>query len=292
MVGLENGKVYAYGLKTLDPDKNLVDDHAVEIWNWQTEGVVKTRPILTTTMAFFGSNDGKLYASLAKEPVLLYRILTGGPIGEGLGAVGTRLIVVPSADRKLYGIDIFEPKIVWVHPTGSPVEQAPLVADDDIYVVNDLGELSSLEPKSGSPVWTTSTLGGRLIAIGKKRIYLESHDEDLFIVDRETGKVIVDPRESRQRAGLNLREFDLGITNSTNDRIYLGTKSGLVLCIREMGETTPRPLRDPSEKPFTYVPVEGASQKAPGDKPAEPADGAGAVETPATPPEPPAEEPK
>ena len=288
MIGLQNGKVYGFGLKTIDNDRHLVDDRAIEIWNWQTDLSIRTRPLLTPTMAFAGSDDGKIYAALAKERVLLFRILTGGAIGEGFGTVGTRMLIASSADRKVYGIDIFEPKIVWVFPSGAPVIQAPLVADNDIYVVNKLGELSSLESKTGTAKWTTSTLGGRLIAIGEKRIYLESHDEDLFIVDRATGKLLADPRETRQRAGLNLRSFDLGITNSINDRIYLGTTSGLLLSLREIGETTPRPLKNPLDKPFTYVAVEGESMKADGDKP--PA--AAPSEPPATPEEPPAEEPK
>ena len=289
MIGLQNGKVYGFGLKAVDTDRKLIDDRAVEIWNWQTDRPMRTRPLITPTMAFAGSDDGKVYAALAKERVLLFRILTGGAIGEGFGTVGTRMLIAPSADRKIYGIDIFEPKIVWVFPSSAPVLQAPLVADGDIYIVNKLGELSSLDSKNGTAKWTTSTLGGRLIAIGDKRIYLESHDEDLFIVDRATGKVLVDPRESRQRVGLNLRSYDLGITNSINDRIYLGTTSGLVLSLREIGETTPRPLRDPSAKPFSYVPVEGESTKADrSDQPPVP----GTPEAPATPEEPPAEEPK
>ena len=44
---------------------------------------------------------------------------------------------------------------------------------------------------------------------------------------------------SFQRAGLNLREYGLAITNSLNDRLYLATKSGLVICLREIGLVTP-----------------------------------------------------
>jgi hypothetical protein len=56
---------------------------------------------------------------------------------------------------------------------------------------------------------------------------------------------------------LNLREFGLSMLNRFDDRLYLGTDSGLVLCLREIGATQPRLLRDPKALPFGYIPPEG-----------------------------------
>src|SRR5208337_5355302 len=39
--------------------------------------------------------------------------------------------------------------------------------------------------------------------------------------------------------------------------LYLGTDSGMVLCLREIGATQPRLLRDPKALPFGYIPPEG-----------------------------------
>ena len=126
-------------------------------------------------------------------------------------------------------------------------------------MVNTTGELSSIDPTNGSPKWTTRTLGGRLVAVGGKKVYMRSDNGDLFIVNRENGQMIVDPRASLERAGLNIRGFDLGVTNRMNDRIYLGTSSGMLLSVREAGQTIPRPLRDPKAIPFGTVPREGVS---------------------------------
>jgi hypothetical protein len=69
--------------------------------------------------------------------------------------------------------------------------------------------------------------------------------------------MIFDPRATHERAGLNLREFNFGPTNRSNDRMYIANKQGMLVCIREAGAVKPYQLRDPNEKPFGYVPPEG-----------------------------------
>lgn len=267
VVGLGTGKIYAYDLKVRRDGKATISDHPIDLWNWQTGAMIETRPLLSAKLAAFGSNDGKVYVALSEERTMLYRIATGGPIGKGLGAFGTRLLLIPSEDRNLYGVDLLTSKILWTYPSGASINQEPLVADNDIYVVNAAGQLTLLDPATGSPRWITSTQGGRLVAIGAKRIYLESHDEDLFIIDRSTGQTIADPQATFGRVGLNLRRYEFGITNRENDRLYFATRSGMVISLREIGETAPRPLRDSKALPFGYIPREGAETTPPPSRP-------------------------
>jgi outer membrane protein assembly factor BamB len=273
MVGLSNGKLASYVL--YDPaDKRKVLYHEPrEWWNWQTgRGALTSRPVPAQQFVAFGGQDGKLYVALSALPVdlipvMLYRIATGGEIAAPLGAYGTRTVLVPSGDNNLYAVDLFGASVKWVFPSGAPVLQEPLVADDDVYAVNTAGLLASLDARTGSLHWTTSTHGGRLIAVSAKRVYLESFDDDLFIVDRGTGQILADPRATAQRAGLNLREYTIGLMNNMNDRLYMATPSGLVMCFREMGQTQPRLLRDPKLPPFGYVPPEGALPRTGGEAP-------------------------
>ena len=132
-----------------------------------------------------------------------------------------------------------------------------MVAGDDVYVVNTAGNMSSLDANTGTLRWTISTNGGSLISVGPKRVYLESGDGDLFVVDRATGQILVDPRATRQRIGLNLRGYTLGLTNPLNDRLFFATPSGLVICLREMGQVRPLLIRDPKAPPFGFIPEGG-----------------------------------
>ena len=313
-VGLNDGKVYGYNLKVKDAKgvATRISDVPIEQWNWQTGGSVTTKPLPALKLVVLGSDDGKVYVSLADERLMVYRIATEGAIGAGFGSYGTRLLLVPSADRNLYGVDLLTSRIRWTFPSGAPIRQEPMVADTDIFVVNDAGQLSSIDAETGSPRWSVSTHGGRLLSIGAKRVYLESSDDDLFIIDRASGQTVADAEATLNRYGLKIRPFELGVTNRETDRLYFATTSGMIVTIREIGLTRPRFLRDPKSPPFGTIPIEGLikelvtpeSQLSPGEEtvparpaapPAEatpPADGekpepaAPAVETPPAPDKP------
>jgi outer membrane protein assembly factor BamB len=272
MVGMSSGMIRGFQLKVRDAEGNKVKDaegresiltKEVAAWTWHTGGPVHTRPLMAGPLALFGSSDGKVYVIAAEENVPLYRFRTGGPIGEGLGGYGTRTLLIPSGDNNLYAVDLFTASALWTFPSGAPIAQEPLVADEDIFVVNTAGALSVLQPTDGVPRWTTATHGGRLISISGTKVYMRSYDLDLFIIDRETGRIVVDPGESHLRAGLNLREYSMSIVNRTDDRMYFATPSGMVVCLREAGLPQPRPVRDPKALAFGYIPPEGLKSLTP-----------------------------
>lgn len=246
IVGLESGKLVTFDAKT----------GAVK-WNIQTNERVTSRPIMAGRVVAFGSEDRKLYLSKIEKPLLLWRFATGGPIVAPLGSHGVRTLLVPSTDKALYAVDLFTGEEKWTQATGSPVKQEPLVAGDEVYVVNDQGTLTSIDVLTGTPRWTVSTLGGRLLSVSATRVYLESHDGDLFVVDRQSGKIVFDPATTFQRSGINLRLFTIGPTNRLDDRIYFGSTSGLIVCLREIAQVKPLLTRDPNSKPFGYIPPEG-----------------------------------
>lgn len=252
LVGLQSGKLVAHEAAT-----------GKELWNFQTNQAITSRPLITSKVVALASEDKKVYLTKAEQTKLYWRFATGAPVVAPLSSHGVRTLIVASTDNNVYGIDLFSGKNLWTFASGSPVKQEPLVADDDVYIVNDQGVLSSIAAANGGVKWSISTLGGRLISVSKDRVYLESHDDDLFVVDRATGKFIYDPQTTYQRAGVNLREFLLGPTNRSDDRLYFGTSHGLLLCLRETSQINPRMVRDPRLKPFGFVPPEGYDESNP-----------------------------
>jgi outer membrane protein assembly factor BamB len=271
MIGLKSGKIYAYELKVKDDKgKESVLTAPLEAWNWQTGGPMLTRPLPAENVVAFGSSDGKAYVVMAFERTPLYRISTGGPIGQGLAGFGTRTLLIPSADNNLYAVDLFTSKVLWTFPSAAPIEQEPLVSDQDIYAINTAGNLSSLDPTTGLPLWTTATQGGQLVAVTATKVYLRSYNLDLFMIDRKTGTTLADPGQTLIRAGLNLRDYDQNIVNRFNDRLYFATGSGMIVCLRETAQAEPRPLKDPKAPPFGYIPPEGIKLTPPTPPGAEP----------------------
>ena len=265
-VGLDTGKLITFDARTGE-----------EKWNvHQGSERLSSRPIVAGRVIAFASEDKKLYVTRSENPKLLWRFASSGPITAPLGVHGMRTLLLASTDKNVYAVDLFTGESHWTFPTGAPINQEPLVADNDVYVVNTDGNLSEIDALTGQSRWTISTLGGRLLAVSATRVYLESRDDDLFVVDRQTGKMVFDPTTTLQRAGINLRNYTLGPTNRLDDRLYFGTSNGLLLCLREINQPTPRMLRDPKMKPFGYIPPEGF--------PANPAPGTPAAADPAADP--------
>jgi hypothetical protein len=271
MVGMANGMLVAYRLKYLD-DKGTehVYDKPLPLWTYHAGNVIQTRPLPAESLIAFGGGDNKLWVTMADEPTVMFRLATGGPIGEGLGAYGTRTLLVPSMDKVLYAVDLITSQVLWTFPSGAPIVQEPLVAGEDIYVINTAGELSSLDARTGQPRWTIPTQGGQLVCVTPTKVYLRSYNLDLFVVDRATGRMVVDPSGSHLRAGLNLRDHDLSIVNRFNDRMFFGTKCGFIVSLREIGLYQPQLLRDPKQPPFGYIPPEGIQLTPPTPPAAEP----------------------
>lgn len=264
MVGLTNGMIKALSLKKVDSKGNeSVRDKPYPLWSYHAGGPITTRPLPAESIVTFGGGDNKAWVVMADEPTVLFRVPTGGPIGEGLAGYGTRMLLIPSGDKILYAADLFTAKMIWEFASGAPIAQEPMVADQEIFTINTAGDFSSLDPANGQPRWTVPTQGGRLASVSPTRIYLRSYNLDLFTVDRATGRIVDDPSETHLRAGLNLRDYDLDIVNRFNDRICFATTSGLVLSLRESGLPQPKLLRDPKQPPFGYVPPEGLKEAPP-----------------------------
>ncbi|OJW07425.1 MAG: hypothetical protein BGO49_26005 [Planctomycetales bacterium 71-10] len=294
VVGLDTGMLRCFDLKEEEGDGPARLRATPKLaWSLGTGGRVLTRPLFGDRIVCFGSTDGRVYVHMKNEAIPLYRISTGGPIGAEFASHGTRSLLIPSADDTLYSVDVLTAKMQWTFPSAAPISQGPIVAQDEIFVINDAGLLSLLDPKSGEPRWTSHTDRAKFLGVSPSKVYLLSEDNDLLVVARDSGKVVLDPSATFQRAGLDLREFTLSFPERFDDRLFLATPSGVLICLREVGATSPQLLYDPNAKPFGFVPPEGIKElenpfeAPPADPNAEPTDPNAPADPNAEPAEPP-----
>ena len=199
-VGMTNGLLIGFSLKRADSKGNeSIRNTPYPLPSWHAGQTISTRPLPAENILAFGGGDSKTYVVMADEPTVLFRIPTGGAIGEGLGSYGTRTLLIPSADFVVYAADLLTSDLLWTFASGAPIRQEPLVADNDVYVTNVEGFLSSLDPVNGARRWTVATQGGRLASISATKLYLRSYNLDLFVIDRVTGRMVIDPSESHLR---------------------------------------------------------------------------------------------
>lgn len=286
MLGLTSGQVIAYGLEYKGEDERFRPKEGPPggfRWAWSTTGPVTARPIATPYVVAFASTGGKLYAARREQPEILHRSQPMGPLAADMSTFGTgpeSTLYVPSTANNLYAVNLFTGEQDWIFPAGAPIRSQPLIGDyrppsgggdasvtttsATIFVLNELGILHAIDLRTGRPIWDyqgARTGAERVLAVGATKVYLQSAFNDLVIVDRATGAVTAGPAATRERAGLDLREYSLGVANDENDRIYLSTPFGILIGVREIGAVRPTPLRDPRE------PVFGAIQRDPASEP-------------------------
>lgn len=301
-IGLVSGKLVAFAARDLAESGDVGNTPrrmGKFLWAWQTGGKLTGRPDFAGRLLAWGSHDGKVYVAITNPTSLLLRYLTAGPVSASLGNFGTRSLIVPSEDNNVYSIDLFTGDTNWTVPTGAPVAQEPLVASAagteggpgaTAYIINRDGLLFALNAVNGETYWSRSSFNGKLLTVGEKRIYLSTPFHDLFIIGRADGAVVSSPRETFDRAGLNLRDYTITITNRINDRLYFVSPSGSMLCLREMGKTIPAPLRDAKLPPFGTIPQGEATVV--GDAPEAPAGEREPAEPPPAEEDPPGESPE
>src|SRR5690606_22345527 len=124
----------AYSIRDHSRDEPPGFSPGTFLWAWKTNAPLRGRPLPANRVVAFGSQDSRVYVALADEDTLVYRYLTGGPVTASLAGYGTRTLLVPSEDFNLYAIDLFNGETYWIHSTGGPIEQEPVVAGDDVFV--------------------------------------------------------------------------------------------------------------------------------------------------------------
>ena len=140
------------------------------------------------------------------------------------------------------------------------------MADQDIYVINMPMAISAAStPVTGTPRWTVATQGGRLASISATKLYLRSYNLDLFVDrprDRSDGRRPIRDSPPCRVESPRLRPRISSIGSMTG--CIFATSSGMILALREIGQTPPRPLRDPKLLPFGYIPPEGLKLRSQG----------------------------
>jgi hypothetical protein len=103
------------------------------------------------------------------------------------------------------------------------------VIGDAIYVVTQGSHLFRLSAESGTDTWWTS---------GIERV-LSASDRQLYAVDG-AGRLVVLSTDTGSRIGsLATQNLDLLVTNKETDRIFIGTSSGVLQCLREANRPWP-----------------------------------------------------
>ncbi len=234
---------------------------------YKSNGRTLVQPITTAEVVAWPTDRGFLYAARASKKGLRYRLEAKDAIVCQASYFAPNYIFVASIDGYVYCLHEMSGSETWLFSTGEAISNTPVPVGENLYVVTDKGSLFCIELQTGQSKWISSGFKS-FIAASQDRVYCLGDSGRLIIVDAKTGGRI---------GSLATQLLELFYTNLQTDRIYLGTKTGLLMCLRETNRVWPlvhAGVIDPDEVKKAEAAAEEAGEedqatKPPKGKPAE-----------------------
>lgn len=220
-----SGDFYAYDLE--DPDK---------MWKYGSLGTVRVPPIVTREVVAWATSRGSLYMSAQDAANVEMRFDTERAVTAPLTYLPP-FIYIASQDGYIYAVNEKNGQSPWRFGVSEAIRQPPVAIDGFVYVAGQSGGMYCLPAVDGPPAAWYAPRVFRFLASSGERLYTTDEFGRMLVLDAKTGGRLGEMRIDR---------LDLQMTNHKTDRIYLGTKSGLLMCFHEIGRDEPLVHRPPA----------------------------------------------
>jgi outer membrane protein assembly factor BamB len=183
----------------------------------------------------FGGDDGQVRAYKVTDGTLIWRLGLEGKIRTDpaleviapgkVGAGAMARVVLISAGRTLYAIDLDEGRLHWKVDCGAEVQSSPVRKDLLVYVKTAEGLVAiGINEKADRPSWTLPG-GERFILKGREAVYVLGSNRELMALNESTGQVV-----ARYAAG----SFSQVATNLTDGLLYVAGPGNQVTCLTDL----------------------------------------------------------
>ena len=142
---------------------------------------------------------------------------------------------VGSSDGVIHSVDGYNGRLVWQFPIGEEMNQPIRPFGDDVFAVSEESTLYNIDRDSGLQKWKTENVN-RIIGATKTKLLVSDMAGNLRSMDRKTGGLV---------ATLQTKDFEILAENNLTDRLLIGTKSGVLQCLKEIG----------ADKPMFHIPI-------------------------------------
>lgn len=248
----------------------FVNDSRRPPWVFQSRGRAVVQPVIAGKAVAWPTDRGELYVAEANLTGIRYRLETSRPIVARPTPLPPNRIVVVSTDGYVYCIHESSGSLLWRFSTGEPIVKPAVAIGEAIFVVTDDDSLFRLSAQSGLEEWWAPRIR-EVVSASKDRLYCLGDTGRLNIFDMKTGGRL---------GSLNTEQLDIRMVNYQTDRIFLGSSTGVIQCLREVGAEWPTiragGLEEKPEEPDKDAVAE--DEPAMEDEPAPAADPFGADE--------------
>jgi outer membrane protein assembly factor BamB len=246
-VGFLDGSQYAFDLERINEfhsaGKLPAYSAGTVVWRFRTSRPITAPAIARGKTVIFASGNGLVYCVSADKRDLVYQFetdaaLTAPPIRY------RDLLLLASEDYNVYSLQITNGRQRWQFTTGLVIRKAPVLIEDEVYLLPERGNLYKLDPATGAPFpeFPPKPNISEFLAASADRVFAIDQGGNLIIMSRQRGETL---------GRTPLKGLTLSLINDYSDRVYLASRTGLVICAREIGRDYPRLHKHPERQPLT-----------------------------------------
>lgn len=203
-------------------------------WIYKGLGRSFTQPVTGLDSLAWPTDRGHLYvAATGINRAIRYRLEAKQTIVSTPTFVAPDKLIATSADGFAYCMSPFRQSsnLIWQFSTGESISKSPVALGDVVYVITDDKHMFAISTKDGFAKWDSPTSGiKKLLAASKDRLYVAGDVGRLAILEAETGARV---------AEIPTIDYDLFVTNTMTDRLYVGSRNGTIQCLREISNRWP-----------------------------------------------------
>ena len=197
-------------------------------WFYQANGDLQNSPVVLKDRVVFIASDGALYCMHLDEKKAHYRYYTQPPQAAPLATLSDWLYVA-TVDFNLYVVNLATGQTKWRFPSGFPIVSKPLPFFQDVFITPAGRGVYCLSNDTGEVLWFNQHLV-QLVAVSQGHVYGIDRLGNFMIADRTNGHSV---------GSWPAPDFSISTDNQYNDRIYLSTPQGLVVCLHETQNKEP-----------------------------------------------------
>lgn len=154
------------------------------LWTFTTDDEVRSSPLCSRGVLFFGSYDTNVYALNAKSGDFLWKVPSKAGICSSPALSGD-LLFIGSEDNYLYAFDARRGTQSWAYRTGGPIRSSPKVNKDMLVVGSDDQYIYAFLADSGQVAWRYRTWNfvRSSAAFAHGLTFIGSSDGNLYALD-------------------------------------------------------------------------------------------------------------
>ncbi|MGQ0636367.1 MAG: outer membrane protein assembly factor BamB family protein [Planctomycetaceae bacterium] len=243
-IGCLDGSLYSIDLATIADlhQKGMLPQFEKEAitWRYRTSDAIVIPAVPLGSRLVFASTSGTLYSVATDNRRLIYQFEADAALSAPMVRYKNRLLLA-SEDTNFYSIEINNGHRNWEYTSGLVTRKAPVLIQDEVYLLPEHGSLTKLSAATGRPLWPRSVPKVEaVLAVSSEKLYGADRQNNLMVLARDSGRML---------GRLPLGAFTKHISNDRSDRIFVATESGLVMCLHELGRDFPRYHLHPERLP-------------------------------------------